>query len=146
MTHNASDFASRALASQAKPQREAKSQAFRIARFRKHADFSHPSQHRRIFAATFVALFLWIQSNLRGFRIASILGTFWHRLRFGTARSESHRTSRWHRAIRATKLLIHKWYFFFEGVVYKLCEPKRAAKYRVLPSDWTLWLYQISWC
>ena len=84
-THIASDLASRALASQAKLQRESESRAFRIARSREACRFFRiAGQHRRIFAGALMDLFLLIQINLRGFRIASeqlfrIASDFWER-------------------------------------------------------------------
>ena len=71
--HIASDLASRALASQAKPQRESESQA-RLHRsiFKKHAVFRIAGQHRRIFAGFFFCHFPVISEiKLMGFRIAS---------------------------------------------------------------------------
>ena len=53
-THIASDLAPRVLASQAKPQRESESQAFRVARSSKFMPiFRIAGQHRRIFAGLF---------------------------------------------------------------------------------------------
>ena len=50
-----SDFSSWALASQAKPQRESESQAFRIAILKCTPKFHIASQHRRIFAGVLVS-------------------------------------------------------------------------------------------
>ena len=58
-THIASDLASRALASQAKPQRESESQAFRIARSKKKKPiFRMGGQHRRTFGEGFSGVFV----------------------------------------------------------------------------------------
>ena len=75
-THIASDFASQALASQAKPQQESESQAFRIDRSWKNLPiFRIAGQHRRIFAEGFSGIFLWFQiKRKKNFRIASDLG------------------------------------------------------------------------
>ena len=72
-TRIASDLASRALASQAKPQRESESQAFRIAQILKHMPiFRIAGQHRRIFAEGFFRHFegFSFQIKLMCFRIA----------------------------------------------------------------------------
>ena len=101
-TRIASDLASRALASQAKPQRESKSQAFRIAILKNTLIFRIAGQHRRIFAGFFSCISCDFRSSECVF--ASLAKkTFSHRWRFGGVRFESHRTSRLHRAIWATK-------------------------------------------
>ena len=69
VTHIASNLASPTLACQAKLRRESNCRHFASFDITTHADFRIADQHRRIFAGAFVALFLWIQSNLRGFSL-----------------------------------------------------------------------------